>query len=379
METPGFQALLQNMQLMFTAECKKLAEMGRETADNVNVIKKDNIIIHQRLDRMERILEERGGHSQREYHILESNTVGNLTKSSSLNSITHIEKTRVEYISLLKKKLSVPKFIITLPKDIKKFVSSLLELTGLECLRQLKFSVRAFRKNDVEVNELVFTDQTERDHCHELLSGRFESMVQELDYKLTTVTFTPKLKVVGLSPESEDRHIVVDIMAQNTWITQGDISLLRSYRIKKQKDTSTTVILNVFNDEVFKQLIADKTIMVQRRNCRVYEFIQDDTCIICLRKGHKSSTCNNSAKCKLCAEEHSTKTCTSNIKRCIRCIRANRKKENVLFPTNHNSMSPKCPSYAQELRKIKEELEEQLVNFQEVPRTEIIIRDALHR
>lgn len=224
--------------------------------------------------------------------------------------------------------------------------------------------MRKFRIMSEEKCELVFTNRTERDSCHEFLRAQFEGIINEPGYELQTVSFTPKVKIVGLSSESDYQTIINDIIEQNSWISTADLSYLRLYQVKRGWEVSTTLFLKVFNDDVFKRLVTEKTLVVQRLNCRVYEYIQNETCLNCSRTGHKKSTCTNSVKCKLCAEEHSTDECSSKVRRCIRCIRSNRRKENPSFPINHNYLSPKCPAYLYEIQLMKEELERQVVNFQ---------------
>lgn len=86
METPGFQILLENLKQMFIIECKKLSDMGKETSNNVNEIKKDNIIIKNRLDKLEKMMEGQQERSENRSLFTEPNKVGKLSKSSSLNN-----------------------------------------------------------------------------------------------------------------------------------------------------------------------------------------------------------------------------------------------------------------------------------------------------
>lgn len=85
-----------------------------------------------RMDKIEKYLEENNERSRGLKQHQRPDWCGELRPSSSINSLTNDENTFNEFLSELKAKLSVPKYIIILPGNLSSYVRTVQELTEHE-------------------------------------------------------------------------------------------------------------------------------------------------------------------------------------------------------------------------------------------------------
>ena len=73
-------------------------------------------------------------------------------------------------------------------------------------------------------------------------------------------------------------------------------------------------------------------------------------CYHCCKYGHVSDNCPNKDKdphCRKCAENHSSRACSSDVKKCVNCLRAGKS------DVNHSANDLCCPILTAEIAKIK--------------------------
>ena len=73
-------------------------------------------------------------------------------------------------------------------------------------------------------------------------------------------------------------------------------------------------------------------------------------CYHCCKYGHVSDNCPNKDKdphCRKCAENHSSRACSSDVKKCINCLRVGKS------DVNHSANDLCCPILTAEIAKIK--------------------------
>ena len=74
-------------------------------------------------------------------------------------------------------------------------------------------------------------------------------------------------------------------------------------------------------------------------------------CYHCLRYGHVKSKCpvkdTEGSKCKKCAGDHSASSCTSDVKKCLNCVRAGK------TDVDHSATEMCCPVLKAEIARIK--------------------------
>lgn len=361
MENNEREASLERIQTVFLSEFTKLYLMIKGYMENINLLKKDNKFVKERLEKIENIIETNLLTKESGIKFVCSDEA---RSSSSLNGLESEHGEYNEYISVLKQTLSVPKFVITLPSNLSTYVQKIQYITEHNSIEHLKFLTRQYNINENIVTELVFEDQISRDLVDTFFKENYEDITKENDYELKSVQYIPKLKVVGLLPETDDCNLIKDIIKRNSWINTSDISLVRTYTLNYNRRSIKNAIINVQNLDVFRRLLSENFIMIYRQKCRVYEYICNDSCLNCLRKGHTKMSCIHSVRCKLCAEKQETRNCKSKIRRCIRCIRFNKEKNGCTVPTEHKSISPVCPSYLKEIEILRTNLEIQIINFQ---------------
>lgn len=57
----------------------------------------------------------------------------------------------------------------------------------------------------------------------------------------------PKNKIVGLTSNLQEEKLITDIRMMHPWIKESDLSLVRWYKITRDSDLTSTIILNVHN------------------------------------------------------------------------------------------------------------------------------------
>lgn len=68
-------------------------------------------------------------------------------------------------------------------------------------------------------------------------------------------------------------------------------------------------------------------------------------CYTCYKFGHGKGSCKSKQMCSICAEQHSFKECTSEIKKCINCKKS-----------DHIAVSPACPVKKAKINEVKNQI-----------------------
>lgn len=91
-------------------------------------------------------------------------------------------------------------------------------------------------------------------------------------------------------------------------------------------------------------------------SCKVFEQINVTRCFKCLGFNHFSKDCTKDVICSICAGNHQSSVCKSDVQKCVNCNWHN-EKLHMQLSTNHNAFSKDCEvlqrKYAQEKRKVQ--------------------------
>lgn len=89
------------------------------------------------------------------------------------------------------------------------------------------------------------------------------------------------------------------------------------------------------------------------RKCYVADSYDVIKCYKCSSFGHIEKNCRRKDYiCAECGENHNTKDCQNDNKKCVNCLKHNEKYK-MNMDTNHSSKDCKCSSYERILNKIK--------------------------
>ena len=175
----------------------------------------------------------------------------------------------------------MPKLII---KKTDKKDSTDLEKTVLRHLTQDKTiqTKSVANKNNDTVNTLG-----------EKLSNNFKIEKEQIN--------KPKLKLIDTDMEnSDDIEIVQDINQRNVSNIEDNCIVLHVY--KNERTNRKCAIIEV-TSKIYKYIKDNKSrLFVGHQSCRVYDIINTTPCNKCLRSGHSSKKCENSATCNTCTD-----------------------------------------------------------------------------
>lgn len=132
----------------------------------------------------------------------------------------------------------------------------------------------------------------------------------------------PKIKVINVENDLEKDDLCTDIYNRNFLDFDGACNLIADY---KNRSGKRILILEV-TAESYKYVKDNGfRLYIGHQCCRVFDHFNLNICYKCGRSNHSHKNCNNTVKCLNCAGDHDTKTCTSQIKRCLNCMYYNEK------------------------------------------------------
>lgn len=144
------------------------------------------------------------------------------------------------------------------------------------------------------------------------------------DYKVKMPTMKRlKVKVYGISLDEKntnEEELVNQICEQNQIEISGDNRYLKI--VKKwiyEKFNNMTIVMEV-DDETHSEIMKINKIRVGWKVCSVVEFVEVTQCYKCWGFYHVAKYCKKPERCGRCAEQHSTKECKEQNRKCASCI-----------------------------------------------------------
>lgn len=132
----------------------------------------------------------------------------------------------------------------------------------------------------------------------------------------------PKIKVINVESDLENDDLCNDIYNRNSLDFDGAFNSIADY---KNLSGKRMLILEI-TAESYKQ-VKDNGFRLYNGHqcCRAFDHFNLNHCFKCGRSNHSHKKRNNPIKCLNCAGDHATKTCTTQIKRCLNCLYYNEK------------------------------------------------------
>lgn len=133
----------------------------------------------------------------------------------------------------------------------------------------------------------------------------------------------PRIRITNITREQDKDELVNDVIGRNG-LSPGSLTVVHTYR---QRLGGFGAIAEVSAD-AYHRIMSTKTVFVGCDNCRVYDVFDVGRCRNCCGYNHSYRKCldkfGRPPCCFRCAGNHEGTTCTSEIKKCINCINANK-------------------------------------------------------
>lgn len=168
-----------------------------------------------------------------------------------------------------------------------------------------------------------------------------------------------KLKVKIFDVDKEDceneQHFWQTIVEQNG-LEKNTIEGRIIYKAAKENSKMTTVIaeVNAGTREKFTQL---EKLKIGWNICKIQDYVGILRCFKCCGYYHFAKDCTKRETCGNCAEQHATKDCRSESRKCINCEDKIRVFKIKNLKSDHSAYDNKCPCFKRELEKQRERIQ----------------------
>ena len=243
------------------------------------------------------------------------------------------------YASVSKKHLLIVKSTV----DSQKATEKKSEISN--ALQGLQIVDTKFKQSNGNVI-LNFETQEQRDLAVQKV-GELENLSVKKAKKLL-----PKIMICNVSTEERKENLVHTMIQRNEYLQSIDdvTKKIELVFVKDAAGETKHYILKCHPEVrglIFKN--GDRIKLewgVYKVRARYFATI----CYHCCKYGHVSDNCPNKDKdpqCRKCAENHSSRDCSSDVKKCVNCLRAGKS------DVNHSANDLCCPILTAEIAKIK--------------------------
>lgn len=167
---------------------------------------------------------------------------------------------------------------------------------------------------------------------------------------------TPKIIIMGVREEEtniELAEMIQNIILQNR-IEQGENFKFEPVFSTKCRDGKFNLVLEV-DAATFKVLMKCEypELYIGWNTHKIFEYYGVKRCYNCWGFNHEAKLCKErSSYCMLCAGNHKSANCKSDVRKCINCIRANNKL-NLNLDILHSATDRNCKCYQRIVDSIK--------------------------
>lgn len=123
--------------------------------------------------------------------------------------------------------------------------------------------------------------------------------------------------ISGLSKGMEENEIISKVirgLSDEIIIKKEEFKIIKRFQCRNIWKENVIVKTNIEN---FKYLVKKGKVEIDCMMYYVEEYLSLAMCFNCCKYGHVSKYCKEKSKCHLCAGDHNSNNCNSNIKKCI--------------------------------------------------------------
>lgn len=158
-------------------------------------------------------------------------------------------------------------------------------------------------------------------------------------------TQKPTLIIKGLVIEYDEQTLKEELLNLNAFM---DNSIEFKIVHRKQFKNKWTLIIET-NGSTFNKMV-NRYVNIGWDSHYVKEYLNLRRCYKCQLYNHKIGECIKDLFCAKCSGNHATTNCTSNLLKCVNCVR------NYRSITNHSASDHTCPIYIQGISNLKERI-----------------------
>lgn len=170
----------------------------------------------------------------------------------------------------------------------------------------------------------------------------------------------PKVKILNVNKKdiSEEKDFIDKIIFHNYIDQNKENFILKVIKTKDcKKNARNCHIMIEVDPETYKEICRSDYIQTGWKGCRYEDYVNIIQCYRCWKFGHIANMCRSEKNiCPICAGEHKSTECKSQVKCCVNCTYAC----NVLKVSNltcsHAAYDPQCESYKRVYNDIKDRI-----------------------
>lgn len=133
----------------------------------------------------------------------------------------------------------------------------------------------------------------------------------------------PLIRITNISDDIDKEDLANDIIKRNQ-LPLNSVTIVHKY---KQRNYNHAALAEVTRD-AYARIMRTASVFVGYENCKVYDNFNIRRCKNCCGYNHSLMKCKDTLKrpqsCLNCAGNHEATVCTSDFKKCINCITANK-------------------------------------------------------
>lgn len=201
---------------------------------------------------------------------------------------------------------------------------------------------------------VVCESKEKRDELKNIVTSTNKDIVVE-----SPKEFMPAVTIVGLPQKYTEEEIIRLLVTQNNHLKKFAVSNdmnehIKINSVKELKNNSSVFQAFANVSIIMREGLRDSKdkVTIGLSSCKVYDRYYIKRCYNCQRFGHYHRDCKTKDvhNCGKCGEEHPTKDCNSEIRKCINCVREK------LDDVSHSANSHQCPCIINQKNLVKKKM-----------------------
>lgn len=238
-------------------------------------------------------------------------------------------------------KSSVSQGLIIKPKNLQSSDTTRTAVKSL--INPAKLKIPISNVKDIKNGGIII--KTINDKFNKILEEETKKAIGD-NYKIyVTRTHKPNLIIKGLASGYDEKNLKEELINLNAFL---DNSIEVKIVHKKQFKNRWTLLIET-NGSTFNKMV-NRYVNIGWDSHYVKEYLNLRRCYKCQLYNHKIGECIKDVFCAKCSGNHATADCTSNLLKCINCVRNSRS------VTNHSASDKTCPIYIKEIRYLKDRI-----------------------
>lgn len=167
----------------------------------------------------------------------------------------------------------------------------------------------------------------------------------------------PKVKIFDVDIEDcENEQILWEKIEEQNGMQKNTIEGKILRKVTKANYKKMMIIVEV-NTETREKFLKMEKLKIGWSMCKVQDYIGIIRCYKCCGYYHFAKDCTKKETCGNCANQHTTKECKSEIKKCVNCEEKIKSYRIKNLKSDHSAYDSNCPCLKKEIEKQREKIQ----------------------